>query len=227
VDSQIDKLESEIHEHLEIDHGDVTTYVNVFDAHPDYIHVMISKTDNSGKMSFNKLEMFLTEDQFSEMASFFSSVNSKVYLRDRAGRLEKARLDWMAELDKQTDFIQDDKDHINLNRPNLLRDIQDSNSIKFKMRDSRDYCVRFYGTLCNNELMHGDYLTGYSWRATGGLIADILGEGDYMDWYCSGGEGNIDEEVQDDLNAIGWNAVPYADSMEDTLNNNQMGLKDA
>ena len=135
MDNQIDKLESEIHEHLEIDHGDVTTYVNVFDSHPDYIHVMIGKTDNSGKLSFNKLEMFLTEDHFSELANFFSSVNSKVYLRDRAGRLEKARLDWMAELDKQVDFIQDDKDHINLNRPNLLRDIQDGTFARHFMDD--------------------------------------------------------------------------------------------
>lgn len=214
MDSQIDKLESQIHEHLEIDHGDVTTYVNVFDAHPDYIHVMIGKTDNSGKLTFNKLEMFLTEEQFMELAGFFSRVNSKVYLRDRAGALEKMRQEWMADFEKQEDFVTDDQDHIDLNRPNLLRDIQDSLTIKTKMRSSRDYCVRFYGTLCNNELYKGTYVTGYSWRATGGLIADILGEGDYMNWYCSGGEGNIDDEVQEDLIAIGWEAKPYDDEKE-------------
>lgn len=214
MDNQIDKLESEIHEHLEIDHGDVTTYVNIFDAKPDYIHVMIGKTDNSGKLQFNKLEMFLTEEQFKELAGFFSTVSSKVYLRDRAGALEKIRQEWMADFEKQEDFIQDDKDHIDLQRPNLLRNIQDSDVIKMKMRNSRDYCVRFYGTLCNNELMYGDYITGYSWRATGGLIADILGEGDYMNWYCSGGEGHIDDEVQDDLLAIGWHVVPYKEERD-------------
>jgi hypothetical protein len=208
VDSQIDKLETEIHEHLEIDHGDVTTYINVFDAHPDYIHVMIGKTDNSGKLDFNKLEMFLTEEQFNTFSSFFSTVHSKVYLRDRAGTLEKLRQEWMADFEKQTDFITDDKDHIDLQQPNLIRNIQDSDTIKTKMRNSRNYCVRFYATLCNNDLVYGDYTTGYSWRATGGLIADILGEGDYLNWYCSGGEGNIDDEVQNDLNAIGWKVVP-------------------
>lgn len=214
MDSQIDKLESQIHEHLEIDHGDVTTYVNVFDAHPDYIHVMIGKTDNSGKLAFNKLEMFLTEEQFKEFAGFFSTVSSKVYLRDRAGAVEKIRQEWMADFEKQSNFIVDDKDHIDLQRPNLLRNIQDSDNIKSKMRNSRDYCERFYGTLCNNELMYGDYVTGYSWRATGGLIADILGEGDYMNWYCGGREGAIDEEVQDDLNSIGWRVVPCEEDKE-------------
>lgn len=214
MDNQIDNLESEIHEHLEIDHGDVTTYVNIFDAHPDYIHLMVGKTDNSGKLTFNKLEMFLTEDQFRDFSNFISAAASKVYRRDRAGHLEKIRQEWMADFEKQEDFIVDDKDHIDLNRPNLLRDIQDSTNIKTKMRNSRDYCVRFYGTLCNNELMYGDYITGYSWRATGGLIADILGEGDYMNWYCSGGEGHIDDEVQDDLNAIGWHVVPYQEERD-------------
>lgn len=215
MDNQIDNLETEIHEHLEIDHGDVTTYVNVFDANPEYIQIVIGKADNSGKLQFNKHEMFLTEEQFKMFASFFSTVASKVYLRDRAGAVEKIRQEWMADFEKQTDFIADDKDHIDLQRPNLLRDIQDSFMIKNKMRSSRDYCVRFYGTLCNNELMHGDYLTSYSWRATGGLIADILGEGDYMNWYCSGGEGHIDDEIQDDLLEMGWHVVPYQEDKDE------------
>jgi hypothetical protein len=214
VDSEIDKIESQIHEHLEIDHGDVTTYVNIFDAKPDYIHVMIGKTDNSGKLTFNKLEMFLTEDQFRELAGFFSTVGSKVYRRNSGKMLEEYRKTWMADFEKQQDFVDDDQDHIDLQRPNLLRDIQDSVAIKTKMRASKQYCKRFYATLCNNELMYGVHMTGYSWRATGGLIADILGEGDYMDWYCSGGEGNIDDEVQDDLLEIEWHVVPYQEERE-------------
>lgn len=214
MDNQIDNIEVEIHEHLEINHGDVTTYVNVFDAHPDYINIVIGKIDNSGKLTFNKLEMFLTEDQFEEFAGFFSTVNSKLYRRNSSARLEQYRKTWMEDFENQQEIIHDDKDHVDLMRPNLLRNIQDSDIIKMKMRNSRDYCVRFYGTLCNNELMCGDYLTGYSWRATGGLIADILGEGDYMNWYCSGGEGHIDDEVQDDLIAIGWHVVPYSKESE-------------
>jgi hypothetical protein len=217
VDSQINKIEAEIHEHLEIDHGDVTTYVNMFDAEPDYIHVMIGKTDNSGKLNFNKLEMFLSEEQFQELAGFFSSVSSKVYLRNSAARLEEFRKTWAEEAEKQVEIVDADNDHIDIRRPNLCRQIQDGvdfDSIKFKMRESKDYCKRFYATLCNNELFYGNYKTGYSWRATGGLIADIIAEGDYMDWYCSGGEGNIDEEVQQDLLDIGWEVKPYPDEVD-------------
>jgi hypothetical protein len=29
-------------------------------------------------------------------------------------------------------------------------------------------------------------------------------EGDYMDWYCSMGEGFVDEQVLAELNALGW-----------------------
>lgn len=225
MDTQIDKIEAEIHEHLEIDHGDVTTYVNVFEVKTDLLHVIMGRHDNSDEIKYNKLEMFMTEEQFADLTNFFSSVNSKIYLKDSAGRIEALRREWANNYEKQETFIKDDREHINLQRPNLLRDIQDSNdadSIKFKMRDSKAYCVRFYGTLCNNELIKGDCETGYSWRATGGLIADILGEGDYMDWYCSGGEGNIDEEVEEDLLAIGWKVVPYDMDIEPS---SQMELK--
>jgi hypothetical protein len=209
VDSQIDKIESEIHEHLEIEHGDVTTYVNVFDAHPDLIEVVIGKTDNSGKLQFNKHQMFFTEDQFSIFASFISNVNSKIYLRDRTGRMEKWRTELAEAVDKQVDFVHVDNDHVDLSRVNLARDIQDSVMVKTKMRASKDYCKRFYATLCNNELHKKNDVTGYSWRATGGLIADILCFGDYMDWYCSGNEGWIDVEVQQDLLDMGWEVKHY------------------
>lgn len=211
MDSQIDKIETQIHEHLEIEHGDVTTYVNVFDAHPDLIEVVIGKTDNSGKLQFNKHQMFFTEDQFTEFSTFLSNVNSKIYLRDSSGRLEKWRTEWAETAAKQVDFAETDNDHVDLTRINLARDIIDSTVVKEKMRASKDYCKRFYATLCNNELHKNNDVTGYSWRATGGLIADILCVGDYMDWYCSGNEGWIDVEVQQDLLDMGWEVKHYPD----------------
>jgi len=75
-----------------------------------------------------------------------------------------------------------------------------------------------------------------SWRHSGGIIADMQEKGDYIDWYCSGigsqdqgygltavmpetdpdgrvyvPEGVVTEEIELDLNRLGWRPVPYSD----------------
>jgi hypothetical protein len=78
-----------------------------------------------------------------------------------------------------------------------------------------------------------DYWTA-SWRGSGGIVADLRNKGeDYMDYYCSGmggvatydlkegeeymakmkyvPEGQVTQEIEQDLNKIGWFPVPYKD----------------
>ena len=78
-----------------------------------------------------------------------------------------------------------------------------------------------------------------SWRYAGGIVADMRQEGDYIEWYCSGirnydyendenvfteeqkqraaitnkfvPEGKITEEIEIDLNRLGWIPAPGGD----------------
>ena len=69
-----------------------------------------------------------------------------------------------------------------------------------KVRCNESYAQNLYAALCNNEFMLYDVVTILkderwfcSWRHAGGIIADMIGEGDYMNWYCSGIKADIVE----------------------------------
>ena len=105
--------------------------------------------------------------------------------------------------------------------------------IKDKAFQNDVYCQHLYAALCNNDFVYGDMLEvvkgeywGCSWRYAGEIVAEIREEGDYLDWYCSGtgnglgngdeegvkgyvGEGVVTEEIEQDLNTLGWIVVPY------------------
>jgi len=67
-----------------------------------------------------------------------------------------------------------------------------------KMSDV-EFANKIYANLCN--LVWYDYISDecihFSWRGSGGFVASVrnLGEG-YMDFYCSGNEGVVDEEIK-------------------------------
>ena len=103
-----------------------------------------------------------------------------------------------------------------------------------KVRADDVYAQNLYAAMCNQEWQYQDVWTVLtdktwrcSWRGAGGIIADIRGQGDYMDWYCSGmmrshpdddlvhndkeelhvAEGTITDEIRHDLAEIGWHPV--------------------
>jgi hypothetical protein len=114
---------------------------------------------------------------------------------------------------------------------NMEYDLRSSKEMCDKAKASDSYAQNLYAAMCNMtwqcrefwQEMKGETWT-CSWRHAGGIIADMREEGDYIDWYCSGirhddgdisngyvPEGHVTEEIELDLNRLGWRPVPYAD----------------
>lgn len=76
---------------------------------------------------------------------------------------------------------------------NLEYDLRITDWMVEKVRASESYAQNLYAALCNNDFQRQDVWPvlkdetwSCSWRSAGGIIADMRGEGDYIDWYCSG-----------------------------------------
>ena len=122
----------------------------------------------------------------------------------------------------------------------LQADIQASATLVAKIKSRDDYAQNLYAALCNmqwqkTEVMPilKDELWSCSWRSAGGIVAELRGEGDYLDWYCSGmggladydyeegervmslkkyvPESTVTEEIKEDLRQLGWHPVPWND----------------
>lgn len=114
---------------------------------------------------------------------------------------------------------------------NLEYDLRSSPEILNKARNSEVYCQNLYAALCNNRFFYGDKEWTCSWRYSGGIIADILEKGDYIDWYCRGigadrnsgyvAEGEVTEEIRLDLIKLGWIVVPYEPRLETGVYRNE------
>lgn len=91
---------------------------------------------------------------------------------------------------------------------------KDLKRLKVRLQDDI-FAQHLYATLCNNEFIHTVSNDHYScsWRHAGGLVAAIREKGeDYLDFYCSGNEGNIHNDVLAELVSIGWYAlIPLSD----------------
>ena len=126
---------------------------------------------------------------------------------------------------------------------NLEYDLRSSDWILKKVRDSESYAQNLYAAMCNRSFIRNDVWPilknqewSCSWRYAGGIIADMREQGDYIDWYCSGirgevndeefsqmtkeeqenyllmkntfvGEGHVTEEIREDLLRLGWLVV--------------------
>jgi hypothetical protein len=138
-------------------------------------------------------------------------------------------------LEQEQHKFDDPKSHVN----NMEYDLLTTDWILAKVRASESYAQNLYAAMCNmqwrkrelwQELKEENW--SCSWRYAGGIIADMRQEGDYIDWYCRGmggiadydtdskewaertkyvPEGTVTEEIERDLNKLGWAPIPYKD----------------
>jgi hypothetical protein len=113
---------------------------------------------------------------------------------------------------------------------NLEADIRACAWMLKKVQDRETYAQNLYAAMCNNVFQRNevwprlkDEYWSCSWRSAGGIVAELRGQGDYMDWYCSGifgvgeadsfqgyvSESTVTDEIRQDLFAIGWTVEPY------------------
>jgi hypothetical protein len=125
-------------------------------------------------------------------------------------------------------------------KDNMEYDLRTTEWILEKVRVSESYAQNLYAVMCNNEFIKKemwpilkDQRWGCSWRHAGGVVADMIGKGDYIDWYCSGirndgyqddlataypngyvSEGVVTDEIRSDLERLGWIVTPYKDDYD-------------
>ena len=80
-----------------------------------------------------------------------------------------------------------------------------------KLKKDEEFATDVYRALCNMRWRSKwtPFKYSCSWRYAGGLVADLRDQGeDYIDFYCSGNEGNVTEEVRKIFNQLGWIPSP-------------------
>ena len=82
-----------------------------------------------------------------------------------------------------------------------------------RIKTDDKFCTELWSALANVEwirLEDGE-IESYSFRAAGGLIAEIRGSGSYMDWYCCGPYAVVSEEIWRTLRKAGWHYINTPD----------------
>ena len=125
---------------------------------------------------------------------------------------------------------------------NLEYDLRSTKWICDKAKARESYAQNIYAALCNQSWQRNDVWPllkdetySCSWRYAGGIVADMIESGDYIDWYCSGikgdltdeqiasaleqgmdivryvGEGHVTDEIREDFFKLGWLPVEESD----------------
>ncbi len=82
-----------------------------------------------------------------------------------------------------------------------------------RVRTDDAFAHELYGAFCNMRWRRRDRDTepvSMSWRYAGGIVAHLACKGGrYLDYYCSGNEGDVSARVRDALGILGWIPTPW------------------
>lgn len=84
-----------------------------------------------------------------------------------------------------------------------------------RIRAEDEIAHSMWSALANVEWIHVNGETAsYSLHAAGGLVADIRGMGNYLDWYCRSRYNTVSPEIGAALATMGWAHIEPAVSNE-------------
>lgn len=101
--------------------------------------------------------------------------------------------------------------------PDLEREIKLRKDF-YILCNSDKFCKDLYASLCNMRWLKEGETEPWScsWRYAGGIVAELRflateEHGDYLDFYCSGNEGQVNPVVESLFNDMGWTRCPWED----------------
>ena len=107
-------------------------------------------------------------------------------------------------------------------KPDLESDLFNSDYIVEKCKNDIFYARHLYAALCNNRFFKNDQEWTCSWRQSGAIVADLRNQGEcYLDFYCSGNESIVTEEIEKDLLDLGWTIKPYEPRLQPSIYRNE------
>jgi hypothetical protein len=85
-----------------------------------------------------------------------------------------------------------------------------------RLKEDRNFGCELWSALANVGWYHADDIEeehecGRSFRGAGSLISDMYGDGDYVDWYCSGPYITVSDYIATQMASKGWRYELYGE----------------
>lgn len=184
---------------------------------------------------------FITMNRSPERGTFHSQCRIKDAIEE--GRDPNADPEVLATIERErvwNEMVVQREATEDFKKNNLEYDLRSTRWICDKAKASESYAQNIYAALCNQDWQKNDVwpllkgeIYSCSWRYAGGIVADMIEKGDYIDWYCSGirggdepdvynnvdlpgnfvPEGTVTDEIREDFFKLGW--IPVDDNYED------------